>query len=69
LRVWLELYVVDELFGQSDCGFVGKTKKGGVGDSVELLPDGLVDRWMSVTVKVGPDRGVAVEVSTAIRCG
>jgi hypothetical protein len=55
LRVWLELYVVDELFGQSDCGFVGKTKKGGVGDSVELLPDGLVDRWMCVTVKVGPD--------------
>ena len=67
--MWLELYVVDELFGQSDSGFVGKTKKGGVGNSVELLPDGLVDRRVCVTVKVGPDRGVAVEVSTTIRCG
>ena len=49
------MYVVDELFGKSDCGFVGKTKKGGVGDSVELLPDGLVDRRVCVTVKVSPD--------------
>jgi len=55
-----------QLLGQSDGGLVGQTEKGGVGNFSKLVTDGFVQFGMAMTVKVGPDGGVAVEVALAV---
>ena len=40
-----------------------------MGDLIELLADGLVHFWVGMAMQVGPNGGVAVEVSSAIAGG
>ena len=45
---------------------VGEAEHGRVGDAVELLADGRVDRRVAVAVDVAPERGDAVDVAAAV---
>ena len=36
-----------------------------MGDVVELIADGLIDRRVGMAVDIGPDRGIAIQVATA----
>jgi hypothetical protein len=55
----------DQLFGQSDGRFVGQAEKRAVGKFRRLLLDGLDNVGVRMTVNVGPDRTVAIEVFAA----
>ena len=37
-----------------------------MGDAVKLIADGLIDRRVGMAVDIGPDRGIAIEVATAL---
>ena len=37
-----------------------------MGDAVELIADGLSDRWVGVAVDIGPERGIAIEVAAPL---
>ena len=37
-----------------------------MGDVVKLIANGLIDRRVGMAVDIGPDRGIAIEVATAL---
>jgi len=45
---------------------MGEAQKGGVGDLIQLMADGLIDFGVPMTVEIGPNGGVAVEIPLPI---
>ena len=48
---------------------MGEAEQSGVGDAPELVDQGGVEIGVVVTVDVGPDRGVAVEIGAPLGIG
>ena len=57
---------LDQARGQLGGAGVGEAEHGRVGDAVELLADGRVDRRVAMAVDVAPERGGAVDVAAAV---
>src|SRR5207248_2431038 len=52
---------INQLLSEADGRFVAQAEKGGMGDFIQLLSDGLVERGMIVTPDVDPKRRVSVQ--------
>lgn len=57
---------VNESRRQGGCGFVGQAQCGGMLEAAELASNRRVDLRLSVSVEIGPDRGIRVEVFPVI---